>query len=110
MGNEQETTFGVVLVSAPSKEVAIAIARQLVNAKLAACVSLSPICSVYTWQDEVHTDDEWQLVIKTTLDQFEAIATNVRANHPYEVPEIIALPIVAGSSPYLNWIADSTLP
>lgn len=110
MGNGQGATFGVVLVSAPSKEVAIAIATLLVNAKLAACVSLSPICSIYTWQGEVHTDDEWQLVIKTKLDQFEAIAAKVRENHPYEVPEIIALPIVAGSSPYLSWIADSTLP
>lgn len=99
-------SFGVILVTAPSKEQAAAIAQTLVQDNLAACVSLLPVHSVYTWQGNIQYDDEWQLVIKSSLAKFPALEAKIRAIHPYEVPEIIALPIVAGSPPYLQWIAD----
>ena len=99
------TNYGIVLVTASSREEAEKIAQGLVEAKLAACVSFTPIHSVYTWQNEVCSEDEWQLVIKTDLEKFEALAEKIKALHSYEVPEIIALPIIKGSTAYLNWIS-----
>jgi len=99
-------SFGLILVTAPSREQAAAIAQTLVQCNLAACVSLFPIHSIYTWQGETQHDDEWQLVIKTNLAKFAELEAKIRTIHPYEVPEIIALPLVAGSAPYLQWIAD----
>lgn len=102
--------LGVVLVTAPDKTLAVAIARHLTETKLAACVSLLPVTSIYSWQGEIHEDEEWQLVIKTDLAQFERLETVVRELHPYEVPEMIGLAIAQGSAPYLQWIAAQTLP
>lgn len=102
-----KSNFVVVLVTADSEVEAEAIAKSLVENQLAACVSLSPIRSIYTWQGEIHSAAEWQLVIKTDLAKFEDLKTKVRAMHSYEVPEIIAIPIVAGSEAYLDWIGQS---
>ena len=99
------TDYGVILVTAPSREQAEAIATALIQAKLAACVSLLPIHSIYLWQGQLNRDDEWQLLIKSALVKFEQLEATIRAMHPYEVPEIIALPLVAGSLPYLHWLA-----
>ncbi|MEG4866924.1 MULTISPECIES: divalent-cation tolerance protein CutA [unclassified Microcoleus] len=99
--------FGVVLVTAGSEAEAENIAKSLVENKLAACVSLSPIRSIYTWQGEIHSEAEWQLVIKTDLAKFEALKTKIQELHSYEVPEIIAIPIVAGSEAYLHWLGQS---
>ncbi|WP_088892766.1 divalent-cation tolerance protein CutA [Leptolyngbya ohadii] len=100
------THYGIVLVTAGSETEAETIAAQLVEAHLAACVNLIPIRSIYTWKGEVHRDPEWQLVIKTDLRQFDRLEAKIRELHSYEVPEIVALPIVRGSEPYLNWIAE----
>lgn len=100
-----DSRYGVVLVTAASQAEAESIARHLIEAKLAACVSIAPIRSIYTWKGEILQDEEWQLIIKTDLNQFVALAAEVRSIHSYEVPEIIALPIVAGSTPYLQWLA-----
>lgn len=101
-------SYGVVLVTVPSVEDGEAIARSLIAAKLAACVNLFPIQSIYTWKGEVHQDQEWQLTIKTDLSRFDELEQTIRSLHPYEVPEIIALPIVAGSAAYLTWITEHT--
>ncbi|NJO39979.1 MAG: divalent-cation tolerance protein CutA [Cyanobacteria bacterium RU_5_0] len=106
MRDEGYGRYGVVLVTASSQGEADKIAEVLVRAKLAACVSLMPIRSIYTWKGEVHSDEEWQLVIKTDLSQFDRLEAMVREVHSYDVPEIIALPILAGSLPYLQWIAE----
>lgn len=106
MTQEGEAQFGVVWVTAPSREQAETIARTLIEAKLAACVSLLPVHSIYRWQGEIHADDEWQLLIKSELTKFAALEATVRSLHPYEVPEIMAVPIVAGSLPYLKWIGE----
>jgi periplasmic divalent cation tolerance protein len=98
--------YGVVLVTAANVKEAQAIANALVEAKLAACVSLLPIHSIYTWQGKIHTEDEWQLLIKTDLAQFPLLEAKIRELHSYELSEIIALPIVAGSQPYLQWISE----
>jgi molybdopterin synthase catalytic subunit len=98
--------FGVVLVTAPSQEQAEAIAHSLIQSKLAACINLLPVQSIYTWQGEIHKDNEWQLLIKTDLAKFSLLEAKIRAIHPYEVPEIIALPIQNGSFAYLQWMAE----
>ncbi len=98
--------YGVVLVTAPSRDEAVAIARSLVEAKLAADVNIFPIHSVYTWGGELCADDEWQLIIKTDLAKFEALEAKVREVHSYEVPEVVALAIASGSAPYLQWMSE----
>ncbi|MEH2422105.1 MAG: divalent-cation tolerance protein CutA [Nostoc sp.] len=103
---ETPTGYGVVLVTAGNMQEAEAIANALVEAKLAACVNLLPIHSIYTWQGELHNEQEWQLLIKTDLAQFPAMEAKIKEMHSYEVPEIIALPIVAGSQAYLQWISQ----
>ena len=95
----------VVLVTAPSQADAGTIARSIVDAHLAACVSIMPVTSVYSWENQVHQDQEWQLIIKTEQRQFSELEAKIHTVHPYEVPEIIAVPIVAGSQPYLSWIS-----
>ncbi len=96
----------VVFITAPSTEVGEQIAEALLAAKLAACVNIVPaIHSLYTWQGETHNDAEVLCIAKTTAAAFEGnFIPAVKAVHPYEVPEIIALPIVMGSPAYLNWI------
>lgn len=100
--------YAIVLVTASSQAEANAIAQALVEAKLAACVSFTPIHSIYTWQGKTESAEEWQLVIKTELSQFPALETKIRQLHSYEVPEIVAIPLVAGSEPYLRWITHQT--
>jgi periplasmic divalent cation tolerance protein len=100
------TNHGVVLVTASSGEEAETIANALVEARLAACVSIMPMHSIYTWQGQKCKEQEWQLLIKTDLGQFSVLEAKIRELHSYQVPEIIALPVVAGSQPYLQWISD----
>jgi periplasmic divalent cation tolerance protein len=109
-GADPQPNYGVVLVTASGQTEAEAIAQRLVEAKLAACVSVFPIRSLYSWQGTVHNQEEWQLLIKTDLDRFASLEATVRQLHSYEVPEIIALPVLAGSQPYLAWISDQVAP
>jgi periplasmic divalent cation tolerance protein len=110
MQEQQQPNYGVVLVTAASRSEAEAIARALIQAQLAACVSFTPIQSIYRWQGEIHQSEEWQLLIKTDLTYFSALEAKVKAVHSYQVPEIIALPIQMGFSPYLQWIGEQTRP
>jgi len=103
-----DANYGIVLVTAASQKEAETIASHLLEAKLAACVALTPVESFYVWQGKMNCDREWQLTIKTNLSLFEAIFAKIKAIHSYEVPEIIALPIVAGTRSYLNWIGENT--
>ena len=99
----------VILCTAPDAEVGARLARGLVDEGLAACVNLVPgLRSFYRWEGEVHDDPEVQLLIKTPEARFEAVRTFLDAQHPYDVPEIIALPIVHGSEPYLAWMREQT--
>ncbi|NES94798.1 MAG: divalent-cation tolerance protein CutA [Desertifilum sp. SIO1I2] len=102
--------YGIVLVTASSEAEAVAIAQALVEAKLAACVNFTPIHSVYTWQGIVESTPEWQLIIKTDLRLFAALEAKIQQIHSYELPEIIAIPLIAGSQPYLQWISEQTQP
>lgn len=101
----------VVLVTVGSAEDGVRLARALVEDALAACVNLvGPIRSIYRWEGKICDDAEHLLVIKTRGALFEAAAARIRALHPYETPEIIALPITAGSEPYLAWLRGATDP
>jgi periplasmic divalent cation tolerance protein len=105
-----QSEFGVILVTAGSRSQAEMLARSLVSAKLAACVTLLPVQSVYTWREEIHQEEEWQLMIKSKLDRFTELEAKIRELHSYEVPEIIALPILQGSYSYLQWISQQVTP
>ncbi|MGL6137996.1 MAG: divalent-cation tolerance protein CutA [Planktothrix sp.] len=102
------TDYIVVFVTASSRSEAEKIAQVLVEEKLAACVSLMPIHSIYSWKSELCREDEWQLIIKTNLRQFEHLEIRIKQLHSYQVPEIIALPIIKGSVSYLSWISEKT--
>ena len=98
----------VVFITCPPDR-ASALAETLVGSGLAACVNVVPnLRSVYRWKGAVQRDDEALLIVKTARDRFEALREAVLANHSYEVPEIIALPVERGHAPYLEWIMEST--
>lgn len=96
----------IVLITAGSEAEAQQLAQRLVGDRLAACVTVWPVTSVYRWQGTVETAGEWQLVVKTDLAQFDRLCQTVRAIHSYDLPEIIALPIAAGLPDYLAWMRD----
>lgn len=99
--------YGVVLVTVASLSAGREIAAELIEAKLAACVNLFPIESIYLWQDKINQDSEYQLIIKTDLNKFAQLSAKIKTLHSYEVPEIIALPIIHGSEAYLTWLGNS---
>ena len=83
------------------------IASELISRRLAACVQLSgPIVSTFRWQGKVETAEEWVCTIKTASSKFDAVQQVFQQIHPYEVPEIVATPIVGGSEAYLQWLGD----
>jgi periplasmic divalent cation tolerance protein len=103
------THHQLILCTCPDRDTADKIARQLVTGQLAACVNILPgILSVYTWQGQVESAQEHLLLIKSSKDRYQALEAAIRDNHPYDVPEIIAVPVEAGLPEYLHWI-DSCL-
>jgi uncharacterized protein involved in tolerance to divalent cations/8-oxo-dGTP pyrophosphatase MutT (NUDIX family) len=100
-------SFIVVYVTAGSADEAEQVAQTLVGEKLAACVNrIKSVRSIYRWQGQVEQSDEELLIIKTRKELFSAVEKRVRELHSYSVPEIIALPIIAGSAAYLDWLRD----
>jgi periplasmic divalent cation tolerance protein len=98
----------VVLTTVARAEDAESIAREMVERRLAACVNvLPPMTSVYRWQGEVTRAPEHLLLMKTRQDRFEALRARLVEIHPYETPEVIALPVAAGHAPYLRWIDEN---
>src|SRR2546429_9683359 len=105
--SEQANEQIVVFMTAPTAEEAARIAEMLLKRKLAACVQiLPPMTSIYVWKGEVQRESEILLVAKSTRAKFDELEEAVRTIHSYETPEIIALPIVAGSQPYLSWLSN----
>ena len=103
------TPYVVVLVTAGSAEEAERLARTLVGERLVACANVvGPVRSIYRWQGSVEDAAEYLLVLKARAADVAALEARVRALHSYEVPEILALPVEAGSAPYLAWLADAT--
>lgn len=103
--------FLEVHVTAPDRDVAERIASAVVARRLAAAAQLvAPITSVYWWRGEINRADEWLLFMKTTAERFDELAAAIRDLHPYEVPQIFAVPLVAGTADYLEWIRRETSP
>jgi periplasmic divalent cation tolerance protein len=99
----------LVLSNLPDREAALAVAHRLVERRLAACVNvLAPCTSVYRWQGQLETAAEVPIFIKTTADRYPALEQALRELHPYELPEIVAVPIRDGLAGYLQWVAAET--
>lgn len=99
----------VVLSNAPDLLLAKRIAHMLVEENLAACVNLgAPVLSMYMWEGELEGTDEIPLVIKTTQSALPAMTERLIELHPYEVPEILVLPVAGGAQPYLDWVRRQT--
>lgn len=100
----------LILTNLPDEASAQVLATMLVTERLAACVNvLAPCRSVYRWQGEIETAQEVPLLIKTTAARYADLEAAIRAAHPYELPELIAVPIAHGLPDYLSWVATETL-
>ena len=99
----------LVVTNLPDRESAEKLAALLIERRLAACVNiLAPCSSVYRWQGEIQHDEEHPLLIKTAQDRYAELEASIRANHPYELPEIIAVPLTYGLPAYLHWVESET--
>jgi periplasmic divalent cation tolerance protein len=97
----------VVLTNVPNLTIAKSVARYLVGQKMAACVNIQPgVKSYYHWEGVIRQANEVTLLVKTTRLRYPDVEAAIKAMHPHQVPEIIALPVTAGSQSYLGWIAD----
>ncbi len=101
--------FCIILTTTASQEEAERLAEMLVTQKLAACVQILPTSSVYTWQGKVQRDAEILLLIKTTTALYLQVEDAILANHSYEIPEIIQVPVEQGFNRYLDWVKENTL-
>ncbi|RMF18998.1 MAG: divalent-cation tolerance protein CutA [Candidatus Dadabacteria bacterium] len=100
------TDICVALASAPDRRVAERIASTIVEEHLAACVNIvAGIVSIYRWQDTMHREPEVLLVIKTTCEAFDALSRRISELHPYDIPEVLQLPVQNGLTDYLGWVA-----
>jgi len=101
--------LSVVVTTTDSADEAERLARGLVEARLAACVQIvGPVRSAFRWEGSVSVETEWQLVAKTAVARVDELTAWIAAEHSYDVPEVIAVPVVGGHAPYLQWVADET--
>ena len=103
-----EPEFGIVLTTVATPDDARRLADGLLEQRLAACVQTLAIQSAYRWKGAVQREPEQLLLIKTRAALYPAVEAHLRAHHPYELPEIVRLPIAAGSPDYLRWLAAET--
>jgi len=102
---ETNTSDQVVLCTCPDRAVAEELGESVVAARLAACVNvIDGVTSIYEWNGNIHKDGEVLLLIKSRADRFDALCAAILARHPYELPEILAVPVATGLTPYLRWI------
>lgn len=103
------TAYLQVQTTCPTREEAARLAQELVARRLAACTQvLGPITSTYWWQGKIETTEEWLCLLKTRADCYPAVENALVELHPYDIPEIIAVPVVAGNNRYLRWIQEKT--
>lgn len=103
-----ESGYCMVITTVPDREEAEKLAQGILENRLAACVQLSEINSFFFWEGEIQQDDEVSLFIKTTIKRYAELESYIREYHPYDVPEIIQLPITGGSPEYLSWLDATT--
>lgn len=100
----------LVMTNLPDRESAERLAGLLVEKRQAACVSILAACdSIYHWRGKTESAREVPLLVKTTLEGYAAVENTIRENHPYELPEIIHVPVTGGLPAYLNWVSEETL-
>jgi len=100
----------LVFSTSPDEELGRAMAKALVGQRLAACVSVLPnVTSIYRWEDQIREDPECLLIIKTTGDRIDKLTSQIEKLHPYELPEVLAVPVTGGLSAYLDWVSDPVL-
>ncbi|SFI80748.1 divalent-cation tolerance protein CutA [Planctomicrobium piriforme] len=103
--------IATLYVTAPHRESALSIARQLVENRLIACANIvEGVTSVYRWEDQIQTDAEVILLLKTRVDLIETVTEQIRSLHPYDCPCIVAWKSVGGNEPYLKWVETETGP
>ena len=101
----------LVITNVPDHALADSLARELLDRRLAACVNIgAPVQSIYHWHARIETGQELPVLIKTRTALYSSVADAIRRIHPYDTPEIIAIPVVDGDARYLAWIADETTP
>lgn len=106
-----ESTFLQIIMTVDERQTAETISETLVGMRLAACVQiLGPITSTYRWQGKVEKTEEWQCLIKSRADRFHDVECVIKSLHPYDVPEIIAMPIIEGNDDYLRWLDENIEP
>ncbi|HYS08664.1 MAG TPA: divalent-cation tolerance protein CutA [Myxococcales bacterium] len=99
----------LVLTTLPNSEAAAELANRLVSEKLAACANILPaLRSIYRWQGKVQDENEVLVLLKTQVRQYEALKSRILALHPYDLPEVIAIPVERGHQAYLDWIVKET--
>ncbi len=99
----------IILTTCPDEEFAEEFARKLVDMKLAACVNILPaMTSIYRWEGSITKESEHQLLIKTASSNFASIEKLLQTEHPYELAELLMIPVLSGSTNYLNWIQDNS--
>jgi len=103
-----ENDYSIIVTTTADNDSAKKIARLLVEKRLAACVQIFPMESVYRWQDKIHEENETTLFVKSRTALFDEIKAAIKEVHTYEVPEIIRIPITGGLPEYLNWIDNCT--
>ncbi|RAP33709.1 divalent-cation tolerance protein CutA [Candidatus Marinamargulisbacteria bacterium SCGC AG-410-N11] len=97
--------YSIIITTCPTKAAAKKIANKLVAAKVSACVQISsPIESFYYWDNQIQNDQEYRLQIKTKTSLFEKVKDIIQSNHPYDIPQIILVPILEGNKAYLDWV------
>lgn len=101
----------LVITNLPDRDSAARLAQTLVERRLAACVNvLSPCRSFYRWKGKIEDTEEFPLLIKTTRDRYAELESVIRAGHPYELPEIVAVPLTGGLPAYIEWVESETRP
>ena len=108
---QNQGDFLLVQTSCPDKDTAISLARRIIEKKLAACVNVLPeVTSIYEWKGDIKQDSEILLLIKTPKSRYLDLQAVICESHPYELPEVIAVPISEGLPEFLAWIKDTTDP
>lgn len=105
-----EPAFCIVMTSIGTEDEAEALAQAIVEARLAACVQVQRVRSLYIWQDALHREPEWVLHIKTLDARYAVLEAFIRERHSYQTPEIVRVPISAGSADYLDWLRAGSTP
>lgn len=103
-----ENEYSMIITTCPDKNAAKKIAKLLIEKRLAACVQMFPVESLYVWKGQICDESEIALFIKSKTSLFDSIKSTIKANHKYELPEIIQIPITDGLPEYLKWIGDCT--